>query len=326
MIKLNTIHYPLIQDVNIVKEFSSDILKNNELYLDLEKRFLKKYSFSSLKTFSFTQDGFLGLLCGLQREGKIAISLGETETLIQAGKLYEDLGFEIIWIGLEKDGQIDFKEIEKLDVEFLFISSYIIDTFVKTDLREVQQKTKAKLISNGTVQYNELSDAVYFDPYKLTGFNSSGVIISDAIFKNQSIGFVDNIAVYQIYQGLLSQNFISTLKSKFKNVLQNLFADDIYFFVEPKITLEFTLHFGLKNIKARELIRTLSLDEILITNGEGCSLGLSQPSRIIQEMGYDKEISRNGISLSFSQEIADENIEKVCKLFYRRYKQIKVLT
>lgn len=326
MIKLNTIHYPIINDINISREFSLDILKNNELYLESETSFLKKYSYSNLKTFSFNQDGFLSLLLELKNKGSIAISLGETNALIEAGKLYEKLGFDIVWINLCKDGQINFDDIKNIDVQFLFISSYIMDTFVKTDLRKIKELSKTTIISNATVDVSDSSDVIYFDPYKLVGFNTSGVLLCDGLFATQSIGYIDNISVYLIFKALKNQSFIYTLKKKFKDNLEEIFGEDIYYFVDSSLTLDCTLHIALKGIKARELIRTLSLDEILITNGEGCSLGLSQPSKVIQAMGYNEEITRNGISLSFCEEIDDTNIEKICKLFYRRYRQIKVLT
>jgi cysteine desulfurase len=326
MMKLNTVHYPLIKDVNIPKEFSLDILKNNELYLEMETKFLKKFSFSTLKTFSFNEDGFLSLLLELKSKGTIAISLGETNSLIEAGKFYENLGFDLNWIGLHKDGQINFDDIKNSDIDFLFMSSSIMDTFVKIDLEKVKSFTNATIISNGTIESSPKSEVLYFDPYKLTGFNTSGVLLSNDVFKKQSIGYIDNIGVYNIFDALNTQCFNSTQKHRFKKSLEDVFGEDIYFFVDFEITLDFTLHFALKGIKARELIRTLSLDEILITNGEGCSLGLSQPSLIIQSMGYSKEISRNGISLSFTEEIDDANLEKACKLIYKRYRQIKVLT
>jgi hypothetical protein len=326
MIKLNVAHYPTIEDINISKEYSLDILKNNELYYDVKKSFLDKYSFSNLLTFSFNPNGFLSLLCELKNKGKVAISVGETNAVVEAGKLYEKLGFEVIWIGLNKNGSVNFEDIIDQDISFLFISSYVMDTFVKTDLEEIRKTTNAIIISNATVEYDISSDVIYFDPYKLVGSNTSGVILHNELFTDQAIGYIDNIALYLITNMLKKQKFTTTLKSKFKKKLEEVFDCDIYYFVNDTLTLGFTLHIALKGIKARELIRTLSLDEILITNGEGCSLGLSQPSKIIQAMGYDEEISRNGISLSFSQDLDDTNIEKVCKLFYRRYRQIKVLT
>ena len=82
-------------------------------------------------------------------------------------------------------------------------------------------------------------------------------------------------------EALENQKFETTTKEIFKEKLQNILKDDAYFFVDNTQTLPYTLHFALKNIKARELIRTLALDEIYISNGEGCSLGLSKPSRIL---------------------------------------------
>ena len=326
MIKLNTIHYPNIKDISIPSSFSLNILNNNELYLETKKALLKKYLFSDLKTFSFTVDGFLSLFLSLKDKGNIAISVGETNAVVQAGKLYEKLGFEIIWISLNNDGQINIEQISKLNANFLFLSSYVMDTFVKIDLEKIKTLTNAVLISNATVEYNSFSDVVYFDPYKLIGFNTSGVLLHNKLFDEQAIGYEDNIAVYLIDDALKNQKFELTQKNKFKESLEEKFKDDIYFFVDSSITLEFALHFALKGIKARELIRTLSLDEILITNGEGCSLGLSQPSKIIQAMGYSEDISRNGISFSFFENISDEDIEKTTTLMYKRYRQIKVLT
>ena len=126
-------------------------------------------------------------------------------------------------------------------------------------------------------------------------------------------------------QTLKKQSFETSQKDLFKEKLVEVFKDDIYFFVDSKQTLEYSLHFALKNIKAREIIRTLALNSIEITNGEGCSLGLSMPSRVIQEMGYEELISRNAISLTFTQKFEIEEIEKTVKTFAKKYKQIKVL-
>ncbi len=130
-----------------------------------------------------------------------------------------------------------------------------------------------------------------------------------------------------VIKELLNKNssFNSSLKELFKDILLKTFGDDIYLFVDSNETLEYTLHFGLKGIKARELIRTLALDEILITNGEGCSLGLSKPSRVIQEMGYTQDQSRNAISISFSEYMTEAEIIQVVELMFKRYKQIRIL-
>jgi len=325
MAKLNTLEYPIVEDINICKDFALNVLKNNDKYLDLESDLLNLLGFSDLKTFSFNSDGFLSLLCELRLKGKIAISKGENNALYEAGKAYEALGFEIFWIDLNKDGKVDIKSIKNLDVDFIFISSYVMDTYVKTNLEDIKKLSDATIISNGSFEISSFSDLVYFDMYKLSGFATSGVIVHNGFFKEQIIGYKDNIAVFLLKKSLKKQRFETSLKDIFKTLLIEVFGENIYFFVDPKDTLEYSLHFGLKSIKARELIRTLSLDEVLITNGEGCSLGLSKPSRIIQIMGYDEDISRNAIVLSFYKELSKQEIKKIIELIFKRYRQIRVL-
>ena len=326
MIKLNTHQYPVPKDIAVSADFALDILKNNDTYLKLEADLLRSFNFGDLKSFSFNSDGFLSLLCHLGLQGKIAISVGETEALYEAGKLYESLGFDVVWIGLKQDGHIDIDSIKNSNLDFIFISSYTVDTYVKNDLESLKKITNGKIISNGSFDISTKSDALYFDPYKLSGFAISGIILANGLFEEQTIGYKDNLAVVVIKE-LLNKNssFNSSLKELFKDILLKTFGDDIYLFVDSNETLEYTLHFGLKGIKARELIRTLALDEILITNGEGCSLGLSKPSRVIQKMGYTQDQSRNAISISFSEYMTEAEIIQVVELMFKRYKQIRIL-
>ncbi|MGB5794035.1 MAG: cysteine desulfurase, partial [Poseidonibacter sp.] len=176
MTKLNTLQYPNVQNMHISSDLSLSILENNEVFEKLKKEFKTKYSFNNLNTFSNSKDGFLGLFLQLSKKGKIAVSHGESYSIIEAAKTYETLGFELVWIDLQKDGRINLKQIETLDVDFIFISSYIMDTFVKTNLDEIKQKTNAKIISNASADFSDFSDVVYFDSYKLTGFALSSVL------------------------------------------------------------------------------------------------------------------------------------------------------
>ena len=326
MFKLNTLQYNP-QDIQIsLENYSLDSLLTNNNFDELCVKYKEKFNFSKLKTFAFSKEGFLGLF--LELKGKIAISLGECEALVNAGKLYESLGFEIVWISLNKDGKVNLIELENQDINYLFLSSYVMDTFVKTSLSEAKKLTNAKIISNASAHKDELSDAIYFDNYKLTGYNLSGVILfeDEKLFELLNIGFIDTLAAKYCFEALINQKFNLEMKEKFLEKLKEKFQDNIYFFVEPNDTLDYSLHIALKGIKARELIRTLALNKIFLTNGEGCSLGLSKPSRIIQAMGYDELTSRNSLQLSFATFFSDEEIEKIVNSMYLKYKQIKSLS
>jgi cysteine sulfinate desulfinase/cysteine desulfurase-like protein len=315
-----------MQNLHIKNDMSLNILSNNEEYIKIEKEFKEKYLFENINSFSFCKSGFLSLLLELNKKGKIAISVGETQNLIDAAILFEDLGFEIIWIDLLKNGNVNIQTIEALNIDFIFISSYIMDTFVQTSIENIKKSTKAKVISNASAHFDKDSDVIYFDPYKLTGYFTHGLVLfNEDLFEDQAISCKDGIALFNILDALKNQKFETSIKEIFTETLKETLKDDIYFFVDNTQTLPYSLHFALKDIKARELIRTLALDEIYITNGEGCSLGLSKPSRIIQAMGYDETTSRNSISLTFTQKLEEKEIERIVNKIAKKYKQIKVL-
>lgn len=324
MIKLNYLQYSKLKNIEISNDFSLSALTSNDEFEALNLEYKNLFGYKKLKTFSFSKEGFLGLF--LELKGKIAISYGESEAIIEAGQLYESLGFKVTWINLNKDGKVNLKKIENENIDFLFLSSYVMDTFVKTSINDIKQLTNAKIISNASANFDKNSDAIYFDNYKLLGFNISGVLLfNENIFSLLSVGQIDSLAVKLCLDALKNQKFNYKLKAIFLEKLKEKFQENIYFFVNPNDTLQYSLHFGLKGIKARELIRTLALNKIFISNGEGCSLGLSKPSRIIQNMGYDELTSRNSISFSFVDEMSEEDIEKVVNTVYLKYKQIKVL-
>lgn len=324
MIRLNALQYNPIKLDLLEESYSLDTLISNDKFEDLCLKYKENFGYSKLKTFSFSKEGFLGLL--LELNGKIAVSVGECEALIQGAKIYESLGFDIVWLGLNKDGKVNIEKLKDENIDFLFLSSYVMDTFVKTRLKEVKKITSAKIISNGSAEISLYSDSIYFDNYKLSGYNLSGVLLfNDINFELLQIGLIDTIAVKTCFEAMKNQNFNHEMKDIFLQKLKDKLKDNIYFFVNPEDTLSYSLHFGLKDIKARELIRTLALNKIFITNGEGCSLGLSKPSRIIQEMGYDETISRNSIHLSFNEQLSDEMIENIVNIIANKYLQIKAL-
>jgi len=322
MYKLNYIQYPNVEDINISSQQALEALKNNDIVQDDIKKFKDKFAFKSINSFSFSQDGFLSLFLNLN--GKILVSKGESQAIVDGALKYKDLGFDLDFIPLKKDGSVDFDEIK--DCDYIFISSYVMDTFVKTDLKKVKQLTNGKIVSNisANLEYKDC-DIALMDAYKLTGYGFSSLILHNEVLKEQYLANFDTVAFYEIKKAIDRFKPYVGLKDRFYNVLLEEFKDDIYFFVDPSKTLEYTLHFGLKKIKAREIIRTLALNDIFLTNGEGCSLGLSKPSRIVQEMGYEEIKSRWALSLSFFQEINEDEIKKIVKTISKKYRQIRVL-
>ena len=326
MYKLNFIQYPNAKDIQLSAEKALEPLKSNDNIEEFISSFKKRFNFKSLNTFSFSEDGFLSMMINLG--GKILVSKGESQAIVDAASKCKELGFDIEFITINKDGFLNYDEIKTCD--YIFVSSYIMDTYVKVDLKKVKELSNAKLISNITASISNFlkekdCDLAILDSYKLTGFSFSSIILHNEVLKEQYLANIDTLAIYKINDAINDFTPVSSIKNSFKQCLDKELEKNIFYFVNPNDTLDYTLHFGLKDIKAREIIRTLSLNSIFVTNGEGCSLGLSKPSRILQEMGYKEIESRWALSLSFSQELSYEEIETIAKTIAKKYRQIKAL-
>lgn len=324
MYKLNYLNYPEVNDISLSSTLSIETLSSNVEFENLSKSLTSKFDFSSLYSFSFSKEGFLGLM--LESKVDIAVSLGESEAVVQAAELYESLGFNVTYISLMPNGTIDYEAINSIKAEYLFLSSYIIDTFVTVDLKKVKEVFSGTLISNISATLDATnSDVVYFDIYKLTGYFTHSVLLHNELFKEQNLASIDTIGLKLIWDAVKKDIEPISCRDEFIKVLMNTLKDDLIFFVDADSTLNNVAHFGLKGIKAREVIRNLSLSNIFVTNGEGCSLGLSRPSRIIQAMGYTELQSRQALSLSFNKNLSSDEIFSIVSKIRKSYRQIKAL-
>ncbi|WP_373036317.1 cysteine desulfurase [Sulfurimonas sp.] len=325
MYKLNYLNYPETNDVSVSNALSIEALNSNTEFESLSKNLTSRFNFSCLHSFSFSKEGFLGLM--LELKSDIAVSLGESEAVVQAARLYESLGFGVTYINLMPDGTIDYKAINSLKVEYLFISPYIIDTFVKIDLKKVKELFSGTVVSNISAMFDASDcDVAYFDVYKLSGYFTHSILLHNGLFEEQNLAGIDTVSLKLISEALNKDIELITCKDEFIKVLAETLKDDLIFFVDAKATLDNVVHFGLKGIKAREVIRNLSLENIFVTNGEGCSLGLSRPSRIIQVMGYTELQSRQALSLSFCRNLSSDEIFYVVSKIGKSYRQIKALS
>ena len=97
MIKLNSLQYPKVLDLSFDEEITMQPLKNNDIVTSKINEFSSRFGLKNLMTFSFSKDGILGLMLSLK--GKILVSVGESEPIIEAAKTYKELGFDLEFIG-----------------------------------------------------------------------------------------------------------------------------------------------------------------------------------------------------------------------------------
>lgn len=324
MYKLNCLNYAEAKDLLVSKALSIEPLKTNHEFEKLSSDLTSKFHFSHLHTFSFSKEGFVNLM--LELNGDIAVSLGESEAVFEAARLYETLGFNVTYINLKHDGTIDYEAIKAIKEDHFFVSSYIIDTFVTVDLKKIKELFSGTVISNISATLDaSFCDMAYFDVYKLSGYFTHSVLLHNDRLKQQNIASIDTVGLKLISDVVYKEKEKISCKNAFIKILTEALKEDLLFFVDANATLSNVLHFGLKGIKAREVIRNLSLSNIFLTNGEGCSLGLSRPSRIIQAMGYSEMESRQALSLSFCKDLDHDEILYVVSKIAKSYRQIRAL-
>lgn len=310
--KLNSFFQPKVQPIEIDESDSLNPFFDSkiEIYKENLKEF---YGFGSLKTFAFTPDGIFGLLSDLK--GKIGICVGESQFIIDGGKKFKDSGkdLEFVPLGFSDDNRFDY----------LFISPTVIDTFALQDLRYFR---KTKIIANGSFFKEKLDvHGVVLDSLKVSGIGNFGALLFNEGFSENTLLETDVIGLKILQKACIPLKNLGHIKEKLLTRLK-VELKDLDFFIQPEETHLNTLHIRLTGIKARELIRSLALEDVVISNGERCSLGFSNPSRIIREMGFSEAESREAISLSFEDEFSEEELEEIVKKISKKYRQIKALS
>lgn len=97
-------------------------------------------------------------------------------------------------------------------------------------------------------------------------------------------------------------------------------GEDVGLFAPFDFAMPNTLALRLKNIKARNLLQSLFLEEIFAINGQECLFGFSSPSFVLQEMGYTQLQARELLSLSF-----EHFPSHAVKAFIQHYRNLKNL-
>ena len=310
MYKLNSFFQPNFSSVTISSDDSLNPFFENGVS-SLRSQVAGSFGFSNINTFSFTPEGIFGFMNTL--EGKIGVSVYECEYIIQGAELLRKSGGDVTFVN---------RDFKSKDFDYLFISPIAVDTFEILDIDNLD----CKVISNISFTRESAScNYALIDSQKLCGIGSFGGLLFNEGLSRDSDMQTDVIAL-KIFQEARPLKSLQNIKTQFLNRLKELLQEDLDFFVNPEYTHKNTLHLRLKGIKARELIRSLALEDVVISNGERCSLGLSQPSRVIQEMGFSEAESRESLSLSFEDEFNEEEITEISKKIAKKYRQIKALS
>jgi|GEM_PF-3439679 len=216
-------------------------------------------------------------------------------------KLIEQLNdnFEVDVIDNYDDFEINLNSFKNIA---LFIEAIDDDIFYKNAIKTLSEKNR----SIDFIVDFDLAEPIYAD--NIFGFSDREKVILD---KNSPKIEIKKYA-FQEYK---------IEKMKTINYLKELFRDDIR--VLEIDNLDNSIGIFLKNIRVRDLINTLELENISVLNSTRCYLKTKKPSKTLMALNLSEDEAREFLSLSFMQNF-DELKSSIDRIHFK-YRQIRAI-
>lgn len=255
----------------------------------------------------------------------------EHSSVLETFKELEQLGFEVTYLNVNKDGVI-IEELKKaLRKDTILVSIMAVNNEVgaiydiQTLSAYVKNNSKAFFHTDATQalfktkQDYSACDLISFSAHKLNGLKGSGLLIKRRqvdlvpIFSGggQEFGYrsgTTNLAIdvalattFRVASTTFDQRVAvaKTLKNYLESALSEIDEIEI---TSPQSSSPFILSFILKQHKASVIVEALSKEDIMVSTKSACSSKKIGGSYVLKAYGYSDRDSLNGIRLSFSGE------------------------
>ena len=339
MIRLNFLQYnPL--DLNIDKNYSLDSLSTNFEFENLCKEFLNYFSFKKLKTFSFSKEGFLGLI--LELNSKIAVSLGESQALIDACKMYEKLGFEITYLEPEPRTGLITPEMVKaaLRPDTILVSLMMVNNEIGTitDVAAIGELTRANKTflhvdaaqAAGKVEIDLSTmkiDLMSFSGHKIYGPKGIGALFvrrsprvrlkaqmhggghergmrSGTLATHQIVGMGE---AFEIAGKTMQaeQERLRHLRDKLWNGFQDL--EQVFLNGHPTENVANYLNVSFNFVEGESLI--MGIKGLAVSSGSACTSASLEPSYVLRALGRSDELAHSSLRMTIGRFTTEEEID-----------------
>jgi len=177
---------------------------------------------------------------------------------------------------------------------------------------EAKGRSDLALFSHG--QFNEAN--------ALTLLESGYTLVAETV-ENDTF-FLNDTAPLMALGGKVIQNYETATPHILRSDVLRFFRQEgiAPFLPEETPTLENSLLIRLPGIKARQLVNAMKIEGVMISNGEGCSLDLGQPSFVLQRYGFSEDEAREAISLSWAPAQKEAGFYEALEKLLFRYRQI----
>lgn len=256
----------------------------------------------------------------------------EHASVLQVFKEMESEGFEVTYLSVDKNGQINLDELKNslrsdtILVSFMGVNNETGTIFPLGKIRKIiKEFSNAALMSDLTQAIGKVkldlnqADMFSMSAHKIRGLKSSGLFVYNTDLKfsplilggGQERGMrsgTDNVPLdcalataVRIYTNSFEQRYSQAMQIKNYLVkeLEKFGKEEIVFISPMQNCSPFILNFSLLHYKASVLVEALSRREVYVSTKSACSSHAKGSSYVIDEMGFPKKVSSNAIRLSF---------------------------
>ena len=295
----------------------------------------------------------LGAADVMKRRGnRVITSKIEHPSVIEAFKRLEKDGFDVVYVGVNRDGAVNLDEFsEALTDDTVLVS--IMHTNNETGViqpisdisRLAREKAKNCVIHCDCVQaFGKLPikpeqlgvDAVSISAHKIHGFKGCGALytktrISPVIVggeqQNEIRPGTENVGGILAFSAALSEcSFNADEMRRKRTLMKNLLSeklDNIVINGSCENNSGSVLNVSFVGIKAEILLHSLERYEIYVSTGSACSSHKPQPSHVLTAMGASQKEIDGAIRISFSQNTTDSEIVYASEKIAEEVKNIR---
>ena len=309
-----------------------------ELLKNLNRSFASAFGYSEAVFCNFSPAALSFFIDqAIPAKETIAFSSKLPHHLYHAGELLEKSGRTILWIEADSEGGLCEKSlalVKEQGARYLVCSAVDEDTFYIESMKRVNRYFDMKHLildlSNSLKLENiPKAFAAFVWGYKAGSFKHAGIFLCGKCDFADVIPSIDLTVYdhfYHTYRKPANDSYdnIGDIRDCFVKQLTDALGCRVKLMINPRLALPNCCYIGFDGVFARDLIRSMALEGIFLTNGELCSLGLSKPSRILKVIGYSTEEASTAISFSFGT-MTYEEAESIGEKVIHKYRQLRAI-
>ncbi len=286
-----------------------------------------------------------GVCHALKNKGKhVIISKIEHAAMISTAKELEKEGFEFTYLGVDSEGFVDLKELEKsIRPDTILIGCMLANNEIGTiepikEIAEIAHAHSALCFTDAVqamgaipVNVNDLGvDLMSFSAHKFNGpkgmgalYIRTGVSINRIISGGHQertrrggttnvpgvVGFAEALKLTKLTMKEDSE-YVASLRDRFiKRVTEEIPYVKLNGPKDGNKRLPNNADFSFEFIEGESILFSLDLAGIAVSSGSACSSGSLEPSHVLLAIGVPEEIAHGSIRFTFGKENTVEEVD-----------------